>query len=161
MEGWKMSKTTDIDLNEVGNIENSTPNRVLNFGSDTPLEPAKEAITSENYETHADKLPNPTGYRLLILPFTPPEKTKGGIMLAKQTLDKERIATVVGLVVRKGPDAYSDPDKFPDGPWCEEGDWVIFGRYAGARFNIDGGDMRLLNDDEILATVNNPEDILQ
>ncbi len=82
-------------------------------------------------------------------------------MLAKQTLDKERIATVVGLVVRKGPDAYSDPDKFPDGSWCEEGDWVIFGRYAGARFNIDGGDMRLLNDDEILATVNNPEDILQ
>jgi len=156
-----MSKTTDIDLNEVGNIENPTPNRVLNFGSDTPLEPAKEAITSENYETHTDKLPNPTGYRLLILPFTPPEKTKGGIMLAKQTLDKERIATVVGLVVRKGPDAYSDPDKFPDGPWCEEGDWVIFGRYAGARFNIDGGDMRLLNDDEILATVNNPEDILQ
>jgi co-chaperonin GroES (HSP10) len=56
---------------------------------------------------------------------------------------------------------FSDPDKFPDGPWCEEGDWVIFGRYAGARFNIDGGDMRLLNDDEILAVVNNPEDILQ
>ena len=98
---------------------------------------------------------------MLILPFTPPEKTKGGIMLAKQTLDKERIATVVGLVVRKGPDAYSDTNKFPEGPWCEEGDWVIFGRYAGARFNIDGGDMRLLNDDEILATVNNPEDILQ
>ena len=158
MEGWKMSKTTeDVDLSSIG----ATPERVLNFGSDTPLEPAKESITSENYEAHADKLPNPTGYRLLILPFTPPEKTKGGIMLAKQTLDKERIATVVGLVVRKGPDAYSDTNKFPEGPWCEEGDWVIFGRYAGARFNIDGGDMRLLNDDEILATVNNPEDILQ
>ena len=82
-------------------------------------------------------------------------------MLAKQTLDKERIATIVGLVVRLGPDAYSDKEKFPEGPWCKEGDWVIFGRYAGARFNIEGGDMRLLNDDEILATVNNPEDILQ
>tara|TARA_R110002051_G_scaffold236812_1_gene297888 strand:+ start:1414 stop:1875 length:462 start_codon:yes stop_codon:yes gene_type:complete len=153
-----MSKTTDeIDLSSTS----VTPNRVLNFGSDTPLEPKKEAITPENLESHADKLPNPTGYRMLILPFTPPEKTKGGIMLAKQTLDKERIATVVGLVVRKGPDAYSDTNKFPEGPWCEEGDWVIFGRYAGARFNIDGGDMRLLNDDEILATVNNPEDILQ
>jgi len=153
-----MSKTTDeVDLSSIGD----TPNRVLNFGSDTPLEPKKEAITPENLESHADKLPNPTGYRMLILPFTPPEKTKGGIMLAKQTLDKERIATVVGLVVRKGPDAYSDTNKFPEGPWCEEGDWVIFGRYAGARFNIDGGDMRLLNDDEILATVNNPEDILQ
>tara|TARA_R110002096_G_scaffold50742_2_gene133010 strand:+ start:287 stop:748 length:462 start_codon:yes stop_codon:yes gene_type:complete len=153
-----MSKTTDeVDLSSIS----VTPNRVLNFGSDTPLEPKKEAITPENLESHADKLPNPTGYRMLILPFTPPEKTKGGIMLAKQTLDKERIATVVGLVVRKGPDAYSDTNKFPEGPWCEEGDWVIFGRYAGARFNIDGGDMRLLNDDEILATVNNPEDILQ
>tara|TARA_R110001592_G_scaffold44996_1_gene144107 strand:+ start:182 stop:643 length:462 start_codon:yes stop_codon:yes gene_type:complete len=153
-----MSKTTDeVDLSSTS----VTPNRVLNFGSDTPLEPKKEAITPENLESHADKLPNPTGYRMLILPFTPPEKTKGGIMLAKQTLDKERIATVVGLVVRKGPDAYSDTNKFPEGPWCEEGDWVIFGRYAGARFNIDGGDMRLLNDDEILATVNNPEDILQ
>ena len=70
-------------------------------------------------------------------------------------------ATIVGLVVKQGPDAYSDSDKFPEGPWCKEGDWVIFGRYAGARFNIEGGDMRLLNDDEILATVNNPEDILQ
>tara|TARA_R110002020_G_scaffold160425_4_gene344854 strand:+ start:1652 stop:2113 length:462 start_codon:yes stop_codon:yes gene_type:complete len=153
-----MSKTTDeIDLSSI----KTTPQRVLNFGSDTPLEPKKEPITPENLESHADKLPNPTGYRMLILPFSPPEKTKGGIMLAKQTLDKERIATVVGLVVRKGPDAYSDRDKFPEGPWCKEGDWVIFGRYAGARFNIDGGDMRLLNDDEILATVNNPEDILQ
>ena len=153
-----MSKTTDeIDLSSI----KTTPQRVLNFGSDTPLEPKKEPITPENLESHADKLPNPTGYRMLILPFSPPEKTKGGIMLAKQTLDKERIATVVGLVVRKGPDAYSDTNKFPEGPWCEEGDWVIFGRYAGARFNIDGGDMRLLNDDEILATVNNPEDILQ
>ena len=147
-----MSKTTS---------EGATPDRVLNFGSGTPLDSPKEVITPENLESHADKLPNPTGYRLLILPFSPPEKTKGGIVIAKQTLEKERIATVVGLVVRKGPDAYSDPDKFPDGPWCKEGDWVIFGRYAGARFNIDGGDMRLLNDDEILATVNNPEDILQ
>jgi len=134
--------------------------RVLNFGSDTSEEP-KSTLTHENVDAHTEKLPNPTGYRVLILPFTPPEKTKGGIMLAKQTLDKERIATVVGLVVRLGPDAYSDEEKFPEGPWCKEGDWVIFGRYAGARFNIEGGDMRLLNDDEILATVNNPEDILQ
>ena len=157
-----MSKMTEeVDLSTITSGEKPTPERVLNFGSDTPLEPQKEAITSENYETHSEKLPNPTGYRLLILPFSPPEKTKGGIMLAKQTLDKERIATVVGLVVRKGPDAYSDKDKFPEGAWCDEGDWVIFGRYAGARFNIDGGDMRLLNDDEILAVVNNPEDILQ
>ena len=134
--------------------------RVLNFGSDTPQEP-KETLTPENIQSQLEKLPMPTGYRVLILPFTPPETTKGGIMLVKQTLDKERIATVVGLVVRLGPDAYSDKEKFPEGPWCKEMDWVIFGRYAGARFNIQGGDMRLLNDDEILAVVNKPEDILQ
>ena len=81
-------------------------------------------------------------------------------MLAKQTMEKEQLATIVGLVVSLGPDAYADPDKFSDGPWCKEGDWVIFGRYAGARFRIEGGDMRLLNDDEILAVIDNPEEIL-
>ena len=141
-------------------VKKKVEDRVLNFGSDTPQEP-KETLTPENIQSQLEKLPMPTGYRILILPFTPPETTKGGIMLAKQTLDKERIATVVGLVVRLGPDAYSDKEKFPEGPWCKEMDWVIFGRYAGARFNIQGGDMRLLNDDEILAVVNEPEDILQ
>ena len=150
---------TEPNTNEV---EGKTiPDRVLNFGSNVPSTPPKESLNAETLESHAEKLPIPTGYRLLILPFTPPEKTKGGIMLAKQTLDKERIATIVGLVVRLGPDAYSDKEKFPEGPWCKEGDWVIFGRYAGARFNIEGGDLRLINDDEVLAIVNNPEDILQ
>ena len=68
--------------------------------------------------------------------------------------------TVVGYVVSLGPDAYSDSHKFPEGAWCKEGDWVIFGRYAGARFQIEGGDMRLLNDDEILACIDDPEAIL-
>jgi co-chaperonin GroES (HSP10) len=56
--------------------------------------------------------------------------------------------------------AYADESKFPNGPWCKEGDWIIFGRYAGARIPIDGGEIRLLNDDEVLARVNSPEDIL-
>jgi co-chaperonin GroES (HSP10) len=51
-------------------------------------------------------------------------------------------------------------DKFPTGPWCKEGDWVVFGRYAGARITIDGGEIRILNDDEIVGIVNDPEDIL-
>ena len=69
-------------------------------------------------------------------------------------------ATVCGYVVSVGPAAYKDTSKFPDGPWCKEKDWVIFGRYAGARLQIEGGEIRLLNDDEILATISNPEDIL-
>ena len=139
----------------------TVPDRVANFGSDTePLITPPDSITPENLDTHADKLPRPTGYRVLILPFTLPEVTRGGIHLAKATLDKERIATVVGYVVAMGPDAYGDMNKFPEGAWCKEGDWVIFGRYAGARFQIEGGDMRLLNDDEILATIDDPEAIL-
>ena len=139
----------------------TVPDRVANFGSDSePLGQPTEEITPENLDSHADKLPRPTGYRVLILPFTLPEVTKGGIHIAKATLDKERIATVVGYVVAMGPDAYGDLNKFPEGPWCKEGDWVIFGRYAGARFQIEGGDMRLLNDDEILATIEDPEAIL-
>ncbi len=145
-------------------VETKTvPNRVLReFGSDkAPVaEAPDEVITPENLEAHAESLPRPTGYRILILPFTQSSVTKGGIHLAKSTVDKERLATVVGYVVAMGADAYSDLHKFPEGPWCKEGDWVIFGRYAGARFQIEGGDMRLLNDDEILATIDDPEAIL-
>ena len=137
----------------------TVPDRVANFGSDDAIQQVDE-ITVDNLETHADKLPRPTGYRILILPFSLPEVTKGGIHIAKATLDKERIATVVGYVVAMGPDAYGDVNKFPEGAWCKKGDWIIFGRYAGARFQIEGGDMRLLNDDEILATIDDPEAIL-
>jgi co-chaperonin GroES (HSP10) len=62
--------------------------------------------------------------------------------------------------LKVGPLAYRDESKFPDGPWCKEGDWVIFGRYAGARIHIDGGEIRFLNDDEIIGTVNSPDDVL-
>tara|TARA_R110000824_G_scaffold156165_1_gene329074 strand:- start:82 stop:516 length:435 start_codon:yes stop_codon:yes gene_type:complete len=136
----------------------TVPSRVENFGSNRVKE--EPTITPENLDSHADKLPRPTGYRVLILPFTMSSVTHGGIHLAQQTVDKERLATVVGYVVKLGPDAYGDLNKFPDGAWCKEGDWVIFGRYAGARFRIEGGDMRLLNDDEILAVINDPKDIL-
>ena len=140
----------------------TVPNRVDNFGSAdaAPVEEQEVGLTVETLDSHTEKLPHPTGYRILILPFAPPSVTKSGIHLAKQTVDRESLATVVGYVVRLGPDAYGDENKFPDGAWCQEGDWVIFGRYAGARFKIEGGDMRLLNDDEILAVIDNPEDIL-
>ena len=141
-------------------MTNTVPDRVENFGSDKTSVSQEPKITHENLDSHKERLPKPTGYRILILPFTMSSITKGGIHLASQTVDKERLATVVGYVVSLGPDAYGDLGKFPDGAWCKEGDWVIFGRYAGARFQIDGGDMRLLNDDEILAVIDNPEDIL-
>jgi co-chaperonin GroES (HSP10) len=137
------------------------PDRVLReFGSNAPVPSLEPTITPDNLDSHAESLPRPTGYRILILPFTPASVTESGIILTKQTVDKERLSTVVGYVVAMGADAYSDPHKFPEGPWCKEGDWVIFGRYAGARFQIEGGDMRILNDDEILACIDDPEAIL-
>lgn len=106
-----------------------------------------------------DRIPKPTGWRIVVLPFRPPKKSKGGIMLAEQAVERQQIATVCGYVVSTGPLAYADTDKFPFGPWCKKGDWIVFGRYAGARIGIEGGEIRILNDDEVLATIHDPEDI--
>ena len=108
----------------------------------------------------ATKLPAPTGWRMLILPFKMNEKTKGGLYLGQDTLERQQVGSTCGLVLAMGPDCYGDKEKFPEGPWCKKGDWVIFARYAGSRIQIDGGEVRLLNDDEVLATIDNPEDIL-
>ena len=106
------------------------------------------------------ELPKPTGWRLLVLPFKMKEKTKGGVILAENTLERQQVASQVGLVMAMGPQCYKDTETYPEGPWCKEKDWVMFARYAGSRIKIDGGEMRLLNDDEVLATIDSPEDIL-
>jgi len=111
-------------------------------------------------ESEIDKLPQPTGWRLLVLPFVMPEKSKGGIIIAQESLDRARIAVQAGYVLRVGPLAYQDKEKFNTGPWCKEKEWVIFARYAGSRLQIEGGEIRILNDDEVLATVKDPEHIL-
>jgi len=110
----------------------------------------------EKEERETAKLPKPVGWRILVMPYTPPTKTAGGVELPDVVHERERIATVVGLVMAVGPLAYQDSDKFPTGPWCQEQDWVIFARYAGSRLKIDGGELRLLNDDEILAVIDDP-----
>ena len=106
---------------------------------------AEEAPT----KTNLDKLPNPTGWRLLVMPFKVKEETQGGIIIAQETLDRARAAVQVGYVLKMGPLCYDDKDKYPTGPWCKEKDWVMFARYAGSRIDIDGGEIKMLNDDEI------------
>ena len=107
-----------------------------------------------------DRMPSPTGWRLLILPYRGKGKTEGGLYLPDKVVEDNQISTQVGFVLKMGPMAYKDPEKFPSGPWCAEKDWVMFARYAGSRFKIDGGEVRILNDDEILAKIQEPEDIL-
>lgn len=111
-------------------------------------------------QSELDKLPTPTGWRILVLPYTGPKKTKGGIIYSDVTQEKIQMTTVCGLVLKMGDLCYKDKDRYPEGPWCKVNDWIIFGRYAGSRFKIDGGEVRILNDDEIIATISNPEDIL-
>ena len=106
------------------------------------------------------KLPQPTGWRILVLPFKMKDKTKGGVILAEDTLERQQVASQVGLVLAMGPQCYKDKERYPEGPWCKVNDWVMFARYAGSRIKIDGGEIRLLNDDEVLATIDSPEDIL-
>ena len=108
-----------------------------------------------------DRLPDPTGWRILVLPYKGQGKTKGGVILTDETVQEQSYTTVTGLVLKVGPDAYKDETRFPNGPWCKKNDWIIFGRYAGSRFGIEGGEVRILNDDEIIAVVKDPEDILQ
>ena len=120
----------------------------------------REPLNPENIKSVVDELPTPSGWRLLVLPFTPKEKTSGGIIISQESLDRLRIATNCGYVLKIGPLAYHDKEKYPTGPWCKKGDWVIFARYAGSRLPIEGGEVRILNDDEVLGTIPDPESVL-
>jgi len=117
-------------------------------------EPKKEVTNNK------DKLPQPTGWRILVLPFKMNEKTKGGVIMNESTLERQQVASQCGNVLAMGSECYKDKERYPTGPWCKVGDWVVFARYSGSRINIEGGEVRLLNEDEILATVKDPEDLL-
>jgi len=122
--------------------------------------PKHKNALEQKYQEETEKLPKPTGWRILVLPFKMSKKTKGGIIMADTSVERQQLAAQCANVLAVGPDAYGDKEKFPEGPWCKVGDWVVFARYAGSRIKIEGGEVRLLNDDEILATIKNPEDLL-
>jgi len=114
----------------------------------------------EGVKDYVSILPKPVGYRMLIRPWSGEKKTKGGILLSDTTHEMIEMTTVVGLVIMMGDLCYKDEKKFPNGAWCKEGQFVIYGRYAGSRFKTKYGEHRILNDDEIIATIKKPEDIL-
>ena len=120
----------------------------------TKAEPKKE-IPKE-----ASQLPQPTGWRILVLPFKMDEKTKGGVILGQDTIERQQVGSQCGNVLAMGSECYRDKKRYPNGPWCKVGDWVVFARYAGSRIEIEGGEVRLLNEDEVLATIQDPKSIL-
>lgn len=104
-------------------------------------------------------LPVPQGYKLLVACPEMEEKTEGGIIIANDYRNKESTASIFGYVIEMGDDAYGDPDKFPRGPYCETGNWVIFRSYTGTRFKVQGQEFRLINDDSVEAIVEDPRGI--
>ena len=107
-----------------------------------------------------ERMPKPTGWRILVMPYAGKGKTAGGLYVPDEVRDREAVATVVAYVLKIGPLAYKDSEKFGDAPWCREKCWVCFGRYSGSRFKIDGGEVRIINDDEVIATILDPDDIM-
>lgn len=118
-------------------------------------------------ESEVDKLPRPTGWRLLIIPYAQPRMSQGGILYSNKTVNDEELAGIVGYVVTLGPLAYKDPNKFGEDaePWCKKGDYIIYGKYAGKRMllreegsEIKGIPCRIINDDEVIAVISDPAD---
>ena len=107
-----------------------------------------------------DRMPAPSGWRILVLPYRGKGVTEGGIQLVKETMDRESLSTVVAYVLKVGPLAYKETEKYGNKPWCQEKDWVLIGRYAGSRFRLeDDHEVRIINDDDIIGTILDPDDI--
>jgi|TARA_R100001443_G_scaffold57606_1_gene68280 co-chaperonin GroES (HSP10) len=126
------------------------------------VDPEERVLDPEKLDASIlERMPQPTGWRMLVLPYAGKVKTKGGILLANETVNREALATVVAYVVKKGPQCYNDKARFGDKPWCEEKQWVLIGRYSGSRFKLeDGAEVRIINDDEVIATILDPDDIV-
>lgn len=102
------------------------------------------------------KLPEPVGYKILIAVPELNAKTDGGVYMPDSLKQAEETASIIGYVLKVGSVAYSDPERFPSGPWCKEGDFIIFRSYSGTRFKVMGKEFRIINDDTVEAVVEDP-----
>jgi co-chaperonin GroES (HSP10) len=114
----------------------------------------------EKKKQELEKVPTPTGFRMVLYPLKLESKTTAGLHLTDETVEQSQITTNVCKVLKMGPDCFLDKQRFPSGAWCKEKDWVLITRYAGSRIKIEGGELRIVNDDEILAVIDDPRDIL-
>ena len=155
------SEAVKIDSKDTTPVSGDVSEAVKDFIGSAYVTPEDRVLDPKLVDkTLIDRMPAPTGWRILVLPYRGKGKSDGGIIIPEAIRDDTQIQTVVGYVFKVGPLAYKDKEKFPSGPWCGAGDWVIFARYAGSRFRIEGGEVRILNDDEILASIEDPNDIL-
>ena len=121
----------------------------------------EEINIDDSNSRKANQMPKPTGYKILIALPEPDEKTDGGIIKASQTIHNEEVGSIVGFVLDTGPDVYSDSVRFPTGPFCKKGDWIVMRSYTGTRFMVHGKEFRLINDDSVEAVVEDPRGIVK
>jgi co-chaperonin GroES (HSP10) len=107
----------------------------------------------------AKQLPDPTGYHILVGLPDKEEKFESGLLKADQTMNHEQILATVFFVIKMGPDCYKDAKRFPNGPWCKEGDFILARPNTGTRLKIHGREFRLINDDVVEAVVDDPRGI--
>jgi len=120
---------------------------------------AVETVETNEEEFEA-QLPKPVGYRVLVAMPKVEEAFEGSELLKSVTTKhQEQVMSIIGLVIDVGDQAYSDEDRFPTGPWCKQGDYVMFRANTGTRFTIEGLEYRLMNDDSIEAVVADPRGI--
>ena len=112
-------------------------------------------------ESRASQMPEPCGFRLLNALPDVEETTEGGLYIPDERRTAESVASIVGFVLKAGPDAYADKDRFPNGPWCKEGDWIVMRAYSGTRLRIHGKEFRVINDDSVEAVVRDPRGVVR
>lgn len=117
------------------------------------------AVLDKSPEEKASQLPKPSGYRILCAIPEIEKEYESGLLKADTTIQTEETLTTVLFVVSLGPDCYNDKTRFPSGPWCKEGDFILVRPYAGSRLVIHGREFRLINDDSVEAVTDDPRGI--
>ena len=110
-------------------------------------------------EEKAKQLPEPSGYRILCAIPEIDETYESGIVKADSTMHYEEVLSTVFFVVKMGPDCYKDPTRFPSGPWCKVGDFILARPNSGTRLKIHGREFRIINDDTVEGVVDDPRGI--
>ena len=114
----------------------------------------------EKAEEKATQLPKPQSYHILcMVPKAEEEYSESGILKSAQTQQHEEVLTPVLFVMALGPDAYADKERFPNGPSCKVGDFILIRPNSGSRVKIHGQEFRIINDDSVEATVDDPRGI--
>jgi co-chaperonin GroES (HSP10) len=124
-----------------------------------PDNPEEATVLPETPEQKAKQLPDPSGYRILCGIPEIDNKFDSGILKADITQHHEELLTTVLFVMKMGPDCYKDEKRFPTGPWCKEGDFVLVRPHAGTRVKIHGREFRIINDDSVEGVVEDPRGI--